>query len=279
MPNSTRPQVRTNDDPIEYTDVGKAADGGVPMPVESTGGTNLTGAATSANQTTIIANQTNSTQKTKITDGTDDADVETVVDSTTNMDGKKGVVVNAVLYGRVSDTQFLPLKVDPSTQSIQTVAYEHHEIHDGSHYSVFINKDVAIAGTFTVAFTTPNTTKWIHMLFSVVTEVEADIILYEGITSWTGGSAITPINNNRNSANTSGITDMAQDATITLGTPVTIAHAVTGSGRNYGGGARNDAEYVLKQNTKYYLLVTNQTAGATNEVNIGMQWYEHTNAN
>lgn len=39
MPESTRPQVRTSNDPKAYTDVGKSANGGVPMPVEMVGGT------------------------------------------------------------------------------------------------------------------------------------------------------------------------------------------------------------------------------------------------
>ena len=37
MPQSTRPQIRTSNDPQGYTDVGKAANGGVPMPVELSG--------------------------------------------------------------------------------------------------------------------------------------------------------------------------------------------------------------------------------------------------
>lgn len=169
--------------------------------------------------------------------------------------------------------------MDGSTNSLQVVTYEHHEIHEGNHYEVRINKDVPNGGTYNLAFTTPNTTKWIHMIFGVDVELQADIILYENITSFTGGTAVTPINNNRNSVNTSGITDMEFDTTATVGSPTTLAHLVLGSGRVVGGMARGAEEFVLKQNTTYYLLITNQATGAANETNITLNWYEHTDKN
>jgi hypothetical protein len=178
--------------------------------------------------------------------------------------------------GKISDTESRIVRVDASTHALMAVTYEHHEVHAGSHYEVRINKDVPNAGAYNIAFTTPDTTKWAHMIFGVSVELEADVLLYEDITSFTGGTAVTPINNNRNSVNTSGLVDMEWDTTPTLGTPLELAHMVLGSGRVSGGEARGAAEFVLKQNTTYIMLITNQSGSAANEVIIFLNWYEHT---
>jgi|GEM_PF-1359086 hypothetical protein len=227
-------------------------------------------------QDNVLAAGTNTIGKVYVTDGTDDADVVSNSGSTDNLDGTNGLVTAAALYGRVGDTSVKPIKQDGSTHSLCTIDYEHCEVHSGSHYETRINKDMPNGGTFGIAFTTPNTTKWPHMIFAVDVELEADIILYENVTSWTGGTAITPLNSNRNSGNTSGITDMVFDPTMTLGTPITLGHSVIGSGKKVGGMGRSAEEFVLKQNTTYYFLASNQVAGSANECNFNLTWYEHT---
>ena len=180
-----------------------------------------------------------------------------------------------LLKGKISDTEVRDCRVDKSTGTLQVINYEHHEIHSGSHYEVRINKDMPNGGTYNIAFTTPDTAKWVHIIFGISVELQADIILYEGITSFTGGTAVTPMNNNRNSVNTSGVTDMEFDTTPTLGTPLTLAHMVLGSGRAVGGEARSQSEFVLKQNTTYLVAIVNQSGSAANETNIFLNWYEH----
>lgn len=153
----------------------------------------------------------------------------------------------------------------------------HHEIHEEDTYRCFTNKDIPNGGTYNIAFTTPNTTKWVHMTFTVEHEQEAEFIFYEGVTGWTGGTPVTTPNANRNSTNTSGITDMALDVTVTLGTPVILVHEVGGSGKKFGGSATHDQEWILDQNTTYYLLLTDQSTSGNNESNFQLDWYEHTN--
>lgn len=97
------------------------------------------------------------------------------------------------------------------------------------------------------------------------------------ISADNGGTAVTPRNNDRNSATASGITDMVFDPTVTLGSPTTLCTKVLGSGKSFGGGERADNEIILKQGTKYFLLITNQATGASNETNIQFEYYEHTN--
>ena len=166
---------------------------------------------------------------------------------------------------------------DTTTHATNIIEYEHHEVHSGSFFRIHINKDVANGGTFNVCFTTPNTTKWLHLTFGIESELECQTEVYEDITSFTGGTGITPLNANRNSLTASGVTDMAYDATPTAGSPVLLDMRVIGSGKNQGGGTRSSNEWILKQGKIYYVNITNQATGATNEVNIDLEWYEHTN--
>lgn len=165
--------------------------------------------------------------------------------------------------------------IDQSTNAINVIEYEHHEIHAGDYYRAGFQKDVANGGTSILAITTPNTTKWLHFRPAVDLELEAAIMFYENPTSVTDGAAITPRNANRNSANTSGAT-VVSDPTVNLTGAVVLGNLVLGSGKSSGGNAESGFEWVLKQNTAYVMVVTNQAVGASNEVNIRFQWYEHT---
>lgn len=179
---------------------------------------------------------------------------------------------------RSSDSTAQPLRLDKSTNTIQTIDYPHHEIHAGSHFFLSKNKDVANGGTFNLAFTTAASTTYgyAHMLFGLVSELECEIAIYEGITSYTGGTSETPLNNNRNSINASNlITTVESDTTATVGSPTTLFQLVYGSGKNFGGNSRSESEIILKESTKYYIVVTNQATGSSNEVNLTLDWYEH----
>lgn len=187
---------------------------------------------------------------------------------------------NLVARWGSGDGEVDEVRIDGATNVLSTIDYAHHEVHGGSGYRVEIEKDVAGSGTYNIVFTTPNTTKWLHITYHIEVEGEADVKFYEGITSWTGGSAITPYNANRNSGNTSGVTDMKYDGTITLGSPIVLSTRVIGSAGGHpasdsGGSKTTRGEWILKQNEKYALVITDQS-GSNNEVGIQLDWYEHT---
>jgi len=177
---------------------------------------------------------------------------------------------------RSSDGTAQPLRLDRATNTLQTIDYEHHEIHSGSYYRAGFQKDIPNGGTATFAITTPNTTTWLHFRPAVEVELEATIMIYENPTSITGGTAVTPKNANRNSTNTSGATCVS-DCTYDTTGAVVLGNQVLGSGKNSGGDGQSQFEWVLKQNTTYLMVVTNNATGAANETNIRCMWYEHTN--
>ena len=182
----------------------------------------------------------------------------------------KGVI----LYGRNSDGSNIPLGIDRSTFAIDTIEYEHHEIHSGSFYRAGFQKDIANNETAIFAITTPDTTKWLHFRPAIDCELEATIMLYENPTSVTGGNALTPRNADRNSANTSGAT-VVTDPTINTTGAVVLGNIVLGSKKDIGGNSDAAYEWILKQNETYVIVVTNNS-GSANECNIRCQWYEHT---
>jgi len=166
--------------------------------------------------------------------------------------------------------------IDGVTHSIQTIDYAHHEIHSGSHY--FMEGHVTLGSTDTlyVKLVTPDTTRWSHFLWDISSSFILETNLYEESSGgMTGGAAVTPINNNRNSANTSGmiITSGVTVAT-TLGTK--ISSAKWGS-KSIGGGHSRDDEVMLKQNTTYLREFISSTN--SNIVSFKASWYEHTSKN
>lgn len=173
--------------------------------------------------------------------------------------------------------------VDASTAALMTVDYEHHEIHSGSHYFIQDVQDLAINAVIDVQFTTPNTAKWSHFVFRLECESETEWYIYEGATISAAGSSVTPINNNRNSSNTSGNTIAIQSnsslANANADTDVSgateLAHGIIGAGRDSGIRGRAQ-EIILKQNTIYCMRAVANAAGY---VDFTMEWYEHTDKN
>ena len=174
--------------------------------------------------------------------------------------------------------------IDAATQSLQFVDYEHHEVHSGSHYEGEFSLQRSINAVFDLQITTPNKTSWAHMTFNISCEAETDWEIYENVSIVTPGlTTYTPINNNRNSTNTSGLTikgsvnssEANAEADTDTSGATTLARGIIGAGKDGGVSARN-REFILKQNEDYSLRISATAAGYKN---IMLAWYEHTNKN
>ena len=91
---------------------------------------------------------------------------------------------------------------DASTEAINIIDYNHHEIHSGSHYFVRGYTDMSDGDSIAFSLTTPNTTKWTHIIFNISHSGLLTVKMFETATV-SSGDTITPYNNDRNSANTS----------------------------------------------------------------------------
>lgn len=165
---------------------------------------------------------------------------------------------------------------DSATYALNTVDYAHHEIHGGSSFVASYIANVANAGTINVTITTPDTTKYAHMLWVIGTELESELRFYEGSTI-TGGTALAAFNRNRNSSGTSTCVVMGTPTVGTVGSLIFTDHLGGGSAAaRFGGETRGVNEWVLKKNTTYTVQLVNATA-SDNYMSVALDWYEHTN--
>jgi len=188
--------------------------------------------------------------------------------------------------GRIVNNFGNPIGIDSGTRVLETIDYAHHEVHSGSHYFAGYSAALTSGDVITVGITTPNTTKWDHLLLGFNSADEAYFELLEDVTSFSGGAAIIAYNNNRNKQieNPSGTVLIAGHTGTNLITPTggTVIYAeyygeagATPSRSGAGGGNRNDNELILKQNTNYLLRITDTSASGNNS-SITLEWYEHT---
>jgi len=172
--------------------------------------------------------------------------------------------------------------MDASTNSLQTVSYEHHEVHSGSHFTYFYtDADFDIADAVELLIVTPNTDKWAHMIFDVEAALDTTVQLYENTVAagHTVNAVLLAYNNNRNSATAHTTTINTHNNDGADGTLIfeSVFGISTGGGVNKvtgGGGTRGEQEWVLQQNYKYTLKVTSGTDDSS--MSMKLSWYEHT---
>lgn len=113
-----------------------------------------------------------------------------------------------------------------------------------------------------------------HLIYEVIGTGKTYIDLYEGATV-SGGTAITPANKNRMSANTAHVT-VTRDVTVSNAGTLIPQDGLIGGGDKHtavGGGSGLDAEFILKQNTTYLIALQNKS-GASNDFAAVVLFYE-----
>ena len=145
----------------------------------------------------------------------------------------------------------------------------------GNAYRIFyMISALASAGTSSCYFVTPDDEKKRELrivdFYASADKITLDIKM--GVTSATGGSAVTPRNMNDNSSYTSGVT-VANGATVTEGSPTTVETKYIGGTSGVGAHDLTEPFRVLKNNTKYSIKVTNGGSGAA-DIFIGLMLIE-----
>jgi len=162
--------------------------------------------------------------------------------------------------------------IDSVTQAQSTITYPHHEIHSGSHYYIEGHATLGNADELRVKLVTPNTTKWAHFLWEISSNNILTTELWEGASGgMTGGADKTPLNNNRNSTNTSGMV-ITSGVIAATDDGLQIGNGAWGS--RTGGGQNREEEIILKQDTIYLRKFI--SGAAANIVSFKATWYEHT---
>jgi hypothetical protein len=168
-------------------------------------------------------------------------------------------------------------QIDSATWARMTIDYAHHEIHAGSSFTV---ADTLACDTTTVKWqiTTPNTTKYAHLIFTLTSTGEATFLVTEG-SDRTDGTALAELNRNRTGTPTAAtviVTRTPTGGTTDGATSLfSMRNGITQQGgkSQEGGNARATNEWVLAPNTKYVVAITTYAAVYATMI---LDWYEHT---
>jgi len=161
------------------------------------------------------------------------------------------------------------LPLDPSGGRT-IIDWVHHEIHEGCHFTVSRTATMDTVTTNTVTITTPaSAVGYIHMVAQIELTAAGSWTFNESPQA-TDGSAITAINNDRNSTTTSGSTIKAGAVVWTSAGTVIETHYVGANNpaSKLGGGADTREEYILKPSTMYAVRVLNNAATCYSVVNL-----------
>jgi hypothetical protein len=101
---------------------------------------------------------------------------------------------------------------------------------------------------------------------------DAEGYLYEGAVV-TGGTAVTAVNKNRDSANTSQSAILVGPTVTSLGTMILGQILIGGSGKKAGGGDLGSSDLILNDLTTYLFRLTNIN-GTSHAAEIILEWYE-----
>jgi hypothetical protein len=177
-----------------------------------------------------------------------------------------------VLYG-FNGTSPVPIRIDPSTRVFNSIELEHGYVHDGIDFSSTDTATVDSGSTRVYKITTPDTTKWAHLVWEIDGTAITQIDVYEG-GARNNGTGLTIYNRDRNSvtANTTTVVhtpDAGANGTIIYTEKFGLA---TGNNARQAGYSRPSAEVVLKRNTQYIIVVSSSTNG--NIISSRFRWYE-----
>lgn len=168
---------------------------------------------------------------------------------------------------------------DASTLANLTITYVHHEIHSGKLFMGMRWDTLAAGDTIAIAMTTPNTDVAPHLDWEIYGSGAVTLDLFRDVTSYTGGTALVPMNHNDRSSNTSGMTVEAgsdgvlvDPIVITGGSQHTMAAIGAGNKSSSDGGSRY--EFIVAKNE---ITIWRLTAVGNNiRCGLTLHWYEHT---
>ena len=169
------------------------------------------------------------------------------------------------------------ISTDKATYALNTIDYEHHEIHAGSSFTV---SDTQACNTTTLKWmvVTPDSTKYAHMLFELSSTGEATYLVTEGADR-VAGTNLPAVNRRRVGTPPSSTVTVSRTPTDGTTDGATILYSrrsgiTSVASKNVEGGfARGVHEWVLKPNTKYIVSITTY---AEVYVSLLLDWYEHT---
>ena len=170
------------------------------------------------------------------------------------------------------------VSIDKTTNDLTTSTHTGAMVHCGDYFYIEGYITLNDTDTLYVKLITPNTTEWAHFQWEINASGILTTELYEAPTGgMTGGTGVTPLNSNRNSANTSAmtITSGVVAPTATGTTVSSVSVGSTGFKTVVGGSTDQAHEMILKQNATYCRKFL--SGSDANVISFRASWGEITN--
>ena len=148
---------------------------------------------------------------------------------------------------------------------VPVIEKEHYEVHEGDFYSATsVDSNITTPEAHYWMFVAPDTSARIHLNASISADGAGLIYLYAEGTVSDSGVAIIPINNDRNSTNLTTARLYNSPAITTKGNLLMASYFGANNNKTqFGGSAKNNAEYILKQGKVYIIEYLPDTDGKT----------------
>jgi len=186
-------------------------------------------------------------------------------------DGSHAEVVAVMLVGGSSGEL---VEVDATANALVTQNMVHKQIHNGIAFEAdYVSESVADDETIEMLIST-DASQSVHIRFQAGVGGDARIQIFENPTVTDNGTAITPVNRNRTSANTA-VTSVYHTPTTSADGTILADHLAPGggTGKSTGAIATSFEEYILKSSEDYLFRVTN-ISGSNNPLSISVAFYE-----
>ena len=176
-------------------------------------------------------------------------------------------------------TFWRPVSISERTRAMKTITHTQSEILDGNHYYIEGWVTLGDGETLFVQLRPPaaSTGKVMHLTWRIQSSgVLETYLLRDASGGMLGGTAVTPINSDHNSPNTSEARFWRGCTTATSGT--TVANSRVGAATfkgSVGGDPSRDDMIAVKTGVSYFRAFKSFTA--TNNISFRAGWYEHTN--
>lgn len=195
--------------------------------------------------------------------------------TTDNLDQSQIVIMGGTdntKIGNVSDRLKVDSQITSSPNSgIIIIDFPHYQIHAGRSFIFSDNYALGLNAEKFYSFTTPNTTRYAHVIWTLFTKGETLFRVHEAVTC-TEGTTTTALNANRNSATTSVMVIKNVSAVSNYGTTI-VTNQFGAVSSNGNGGISNRDELIFKANTKYLFYI--KSLASSNNVNPVFRWYEY----
>jgi hypothetical protein len=177
------------------------------------------------------------------------------------------------------------IEFDSLFRALYSVDSVHHEVHEGDAFELqTYDEAAALNDALQIYLQTPAVTspqKRVHLISDHEATGEHLFRIYEAITYTAGGTAKSPLNKNRGSANSSALVNpkVGSNKAADLITYTTVGATIIyeswgGQGKTQSGGNRGTTEWILKPGTQYIFELISKAAGVVLE--LSLEWYEHT---